>query len=243
LGKYFNLQNFKYIVYFSELLPLFFYLIFARKYESKDKRVFFLYLVVISILIVIGFSSLYVLKNPELYFLCIRVYNFLEYTLLCYFFSLFITNKPIKQILLYSPFAFILFCVYDFVNASKPEIPFLPLSIEYIFLLALIIFFLFEEMQKTYNEPIYEKAVFWISVAFLLNFAGNFFLFLYSKNRFVDADFQKNYTIIYGTVTLCKNFFLCVSAYVYKKNNKNKKKSIQSSMDFLSLQNSSNPNY
>ena len=72
-------------------------------------------------------------------------------------------------------------------------------------------------MQETVVEPIYQKAIFWISVAFIINSSGNFFLFLYSKNSYNDETFKKQYTIIYTTVTVIKNFLLCVSILIKEK--------------------------
>jgi len=68
-------------------------------------------------------------------------------------------------------------------------------------------------------EPIYKRPIFWISVAFIINFSGNFFLFLYSQNSYRDEEFQRQYTIIYSTVTFIKNILLCYSILI-KENNK-----------------------
>jgi len=92
--------------------------------------------------------------------------------------------------------------------------PFVPVSVEHITLLIIIVFYFFEVMQEIGVEPIYQKAIFWISVAFIINSAGNFFLFLYSKNSFNDDIFQKQYTIIYTTVTVLKNLILCISIFI-----------------------------
>lgn len=70
-------------------------------------------------------------------------------------------------------------------------------------------------MQEMVVEPIYQRPIFWISVAFIINFSGNFFLFLYSKNFYNDDDvFKRQYTIIYTTVTVLKNFLLCISILI-----------------------------
>jgi hypothetical protein len=179
-----------------------------------------LYTAVIAIFIVSGTTSFYAFQSVKTYYLITRVYNFIEFTLLSFFFSQLLENLFIKKFLLYSPIGFLFFCIYDFIASKQPGIPFLPLSIEYITLLAFIIFFLFEEMKNTNIEPVYQKAVFWISVAFILNFAGNFFLFLYSKNSSNDESFQFNYTILYGTITIFKNILLCVSAFINSKDQK-----------------------
>lgn len=69
-------------------------------------------------------------------------------------------------------------------------------------------------MQETVIEPIYQKAIFWISVAFIINSSGNFFLFLYSENSYKDDVFKRQYTIIYTTVTVLKNLLLCISILI-----------------------------
>ena len=73
-------------------------------------------------------------------------------------------------------------------------------------------------MQKTVAEPIYYKAIFWISVAFIINSSGNFFLFLYGRYSYeVNVFKTPQYTIIYTTVTIIKNLLLCYSIFIREK--------------------------
>ncbi|MGB5007937.1 MAG: hypothetical protein WBO39_13445, partial [Ferruginibacter sp.] len=60
-------------------------------------------------------------------------------------------------------------------------------------------------------EPIYHKTIFWISVAFIINFSGNFFLFLYSKTSYNYEAFRRQFLIIYSSVTIIKNILLCIA--------------------------------
>jgi hypothetical protein len=97
-------------------------------------------------------------------------------------------------------------------------------------------------MQETVLEPIYQKAIFWISVAFIINSAGNFFLFLYSKNSFNDdPNFKRQYTIIYTTVTVIKNFLLCISILI-KETPKNESDKVIFDVDLDSFNPSNNRN-
>jgi hypothetical protein len=107
-----------------------------------------------------------------------------------------------------------LFAFYDYYSASKPALPFLPLIFEYLILLIFIIYFFFEVIQETVIEPIYHKSIFWISVAFILNFSGNFFLLLASVNSYDNEIFRDTFTIIYSTVTILKNLLLCIGVYI-----------------------------
>jgi hypothetical protein len=83
-------------------------------------------------------------------------------------------------------------------------------------------------MQEAIVEvPIYQKTIFWISVAFIVNFSGNFFLFLFSKNSDQnDAIFRNQYTVIYSTVTIIKNLLLCISVFIKDNSTKESNKII-----------------
>jgi hypothetical protein len=188
---------------------------------TKNRKVFFLYTIVISILVITGFIVRYGFENKPGYKDLTRIYNAVEFTLLAYFFSLNIKNSIVKKILLYSPIPFIIFCVFDYLKAKESSLPFIPLAIEYLTLLVFIIYYFFEVMQESVVEPIYNKAIFWISVAFIINFSGNFLLFVYSQiSDPNDEAFQKQYTIIYTTVTIVKNILLCIGMTL--KENKKK---------------------
>lgn len=177
-----------------------------------------MYTILIAILVIVGFTLLYIYKSPESYYLVARVYIMLEFTLLTYFFSLYIQNKLVKKILLFSPIIFLLFCIYDFSVEKIPGIPFLPVTVAHITLLCFIIYYFFEVMQDLVVEPIYQKAIFWISVAFIINSSGNFFLFLYAQFSYnVDIFKTPQYTIIYTSVTILKNLLLCISILIKEK--------------------------
>jgi hypothetical protein len=103
--------------------------------------------------------------------------------------------------------------------AKEPSLAFSPLITEYLVLLLFIVFYFLEVLQESVVEPIYHKTIFWISVAFIINFSGNFFLLLSSVNSFQDEAFRNAFTIIYSSVTILKNILLCVAVTI--KENKN----------------------
>lgn len=197
---------------------------------SKERKVFFIYTILIAVLVIVGFSLLYISKSPQKYYLVARVYIFIEFSILAYFFSLHISNKSAKKVLLFTPVIFLLFCISDFYLEKKPGMPFLPVSVAHITLLCFIVYYFFEVMRETVIEPIYQKAIFWISVAFIINSSGNFFLFLYARYSY-DANVFKTpqYTIIYTTVTIIKNLLLCISILIREK------KPDPSSSEFLDI--------
>ena len=207
----------------------------------KEKKIFFLYTIAIAILIIIGFSFLYIFKSKENYYLVVRAYNVIEYSILAYFFTLYIKNKVINKVLLYSTVVYLIFCIYDYIIEKVPEIPFIPFSVEHILLLIFIVYYFFEIMNESVTEPVYQKAIFWICVAFIINSSGNFFLFLYSKNSYNDDIFKRQYTIIYTTVSVIKNLLLCI-AILIKETPKNDSDNLIFDVDLDSLNQSKNKN-
>ena len=65
-----------------------------------------------------------------------------------------------------------------------------------------------------FTIPLYQLPSFWISVAFLIYFSGNFFLFLFSKVIENDPGFANQYTLIYSSITIIKNILLCTALIV-----------------------------
>jgi hypothetical protein len=137
--------------------------------------------------------------------------------LLALFFSLQITRKYIRQIIQYSILPFILFCFYDYAYTDKPIYAFLPLAIECLALLLVLIFLFYEKLQNSLEIPIYQTSLFWVIVAFILYFSGNFFLFLYSRNYYNDKNFVFQYDLIYDFVTITKNLLICIGISIKDK--------------------------
>ncbi len=195
---------------------------------------FFFYTLFITVLVLAVVFTRYILNSYPSYYLVVRVYNIIEYSTLSYLFFLYIRSKIIRTILLYSIIPYTLFCIYDFIRAKEPALAFVPLVIEYIVLLLFIIYFFFEVMQQSIVEPIYQKSIFWICVAFIINFSGNFFLLLSSISNYDDAKFRNAFLIINGTLTVVKNVLLCIAVVIKENNNNNqslKDLSIDSELD------------
>jgi hypothetical protein len=71
-------------------------------------------------------------------------------------------------------------------------------------------------MQHNFTVPLYQLPSFWISVALLVNFSGNFFLFLYSKTMLGKSDFNQQYTFINSSITIIKNGLLSIAIITNK---------------------------
>jgi hypothetical protein len=213
------LETAKYITLFSETIPFIFTLLFFKRVKSRDKRLFFIYSLLTTVLVLLSLYFRVIKDNRPDYLLVGRLHLLVEFSLLSYIFSLFINNGFVKKIAAFALIPFIIFCIVDYVQTNEPSIAYTPLLIECVFFVSLIVYFFFEKMQQDGNEPLFNTFVFWFAVAFLLNYSGNFLLFLYSETSKKDPDFKINYAIIYSTVTIIKNILLCIAVTMRQSNN------------------------
>jgi hypothetical protein len=184
-----------------------------KNVKTKDKRFFFIYTSAVAVFIVVGVVGRYYFKSSSFFYIVSRFYDVTEYSLLAYFFSQNIRNLKIQRIVVYSIVPFILYCLFDYLSAKEPGFAFLPLVIECLTLLVVLIFIFYEKMNYLLDTPIYQTSFFWVAVAFIIYFAGNFFLFLFSENSYHDDTFKIQYTIIYSCVTILKDVLLCISTF------------------------------
>ena len=232
--EYFITDALKYITYFFEVLPFIFCLInYKDVVKSKDRRVFFIYVAAVALFIIVGVIGRYCFGSSEFFYMVTRVYDVTEYTLLAYFFYLIIRNKYIGKIVIYSIIPFIIYCFYDYLSAKEPGFAFLPLVVECLTLLAVLIYIFYEKMNYLFDTPIYQTSFFWVAVAFIIYFAGSFFLFLYSKNSFHDKAFNIQYIILYSCVTISKDILLCISTFIKDKTEISEGFPIENSPEFF----------
>ena len=214
---YLIIQNLIYITYLAELLPLFLFLIFLSKIKSTEIRVFFLYSIIFSLFLCLSIYTRICLKNINLQLIINRTFLVLEFILLSAFYNFSLSNEHRKLIFSISVILFSSYSLYDYLLSKPEDFSFIPLVIECLFFLLVIVYYFYEKIKYNISSPIYYAPVFWVSVAFLIYFSGNFFLFLFSNSMFKNVDFKIEYTIIYGTVTIIKNIFLCTAVIANKE--------------------------
>ena len=146
----------------------------------------------------------------------IRIFLVLEFILICFFYKTIFKSIRIKKTLTILPLLFIVFCLYNYIKSSKTEFDFAPLVTECLFFTVVILYYFYERIMYNFTIPLYQLPSFWISVAFLIYFSGNFFLFLFSKIIENEPGFADQYTLIYSSITIIKNIFLCIALLVNK---------------------------
>ncbi len=178
-------------------------------------RVFFLYTLIFSFFLILSGIFLLFYKDHFHQLIVNRVFLVWEFIFLSWFYYTLLRFKYKKVFFITAATFFLLYSIFDFWVTDSGSFSFIPLVIECFFFLLVIVFYFYEKIQFNIATPIYYSPDFWISVAFLIYFSGNFFLFLFSKSMFDNPGFREQYTVIYGTVTIIKNIFLSTSIIVY----------------------------
>ena len=203
-----------YITYLTEIIPLIFCITFFKKIYTNTLKVFFIYAITSVIFVTVSLLSLSYYDSFFLYMSSVRIFLVLEFILICFFYKTIFKSARIKKLLTVLPIIFILFCLYNFLKSSKTEFDFAPLVIECLFFTVVILYYFYERIMYNFTIPLYQLPSFWISVAFLIYFSGNFFLFLFSKVIENDPGFANQYTLIYSSITIIKNILLCTALIV-----------------------------
>ncbi len=211
------LQILENLNYLSEFLPLLFCLLFLKKINSKEIKVFFVYKIVTVLLLVfilIANSSL--IANSKYANIAFDIFVVVEFTLLSLMYRYIIKSLLVKKLIIFSIFLFVIYWIYNFSKISSDEfkLDFLTIAVESLFFTVIIIFYFYEIMQHNFTTPLFQLPSFWISVAFLVFFSGLFFIILLSKTDF--NKIKDIFLLITSIITIIKNILLCIALFANK---------------------------
>gem|GEM_PF-930514 len=210
------LQNLIYTTYLAELLPFSMGLIFLKKINNHGVKVFFFYTLFLAILLSLSLYFKFIQNDKAGQLIVNRFALVGEFILLSIYYNFFLQLKWKKGLLVVASIFFVAYSFYDYLVATNPlDFSYRPLVLECLFFVLLIIYFFYEKLQYNVDAPIMHTPEFWVSVAFLLYFSGNFFLFLFSTSMLKNPEFRNQYVIIYGTVTIIKDILLTVAVVVH----------------------------
>ena len=145
-----------------------------------------------------------------------KVFVIVEFVIISIFYKTIFYKKSIKHFLIFAPISFVLFGIFNYITTSKTEFDFTTLFVECFFFNVVILYYFYERIVYNFTIPLYKLPSFWISVAFLVYFSGNFFLFLFTKLMENQQGFINQYTLIYSSITILKNILLCTALIINK---------------------------
>ncbi len=218
-----DIRFFYSIVAISELAPLI--LFFFRK--QKKNRVITLAFICQLTSILSDIITVVVRKANESYGgLSLNIFSIVALVVLYYLYRSVVQAVRLRKIILFSAAALgiylaaALFADYDESFNS--------LNVVLLAILVIIwsILFFYEQLTRPIDENqliLYSSPDFWVVCAFLIYFAGTFFLFIFIKmnGKGTDINFENNYNLINGIFVLIKNVLLSVA--MFTKNEYNRK--------------------
>lgn len=221
--KFSDIRFFILIAGLSELLPLILFFFRKQKRNNELKLVFTYQLISF-----IADFLFYIIKsklNPEQASITLDIFTILALIILTYLFRTVLTVKMFRKAVLYSAAGLIVYIITKiFISQSFVTFNSLNVAILAIIIIVWSIIFYYEQLTKPADGNqlfLYSSTSFWIVTAYLIYFAGNFFLFIYSQHKDIEKDleFATQYSLINGVFVLIKNILLSVAMFVKAADN------------------------
>ncbi len=194
------------LTFFTEILPIIFYLVFLKRNKGEGLWVIFLYCILSVLTEVLGG-----MMNLRAIFAC---YNIVQFSLFSLFFYLSLKEKKFKYIPIAGAVIFYVIAIRNFDNSGFDSFS---VSLASIFFIPYCILLLYEQMRDSSIEFVYYDKKFWIVVAFLLYFSGTLFLYIYINT--LSEQQRSSYWQINNFFEILKNILFCIS-FIMKKRDK-----------------------
>jgi len=192
------------LTFFTEILPIIFYLIFLKRNRGEGLWVIFLYCILSVLTEILGG-----IMHLQAIFAC---YNIVQFSLFSLFFYLSLKEKKFKYIPIAGAVVFYVIAIRNFTNSGFDSFS---VSLASIFFIPYCILLLYEQMRDSNIEFVYNDKKFWIIVAFFLYFSGTLFLYIYIYT--LPEQQRSSYWQINNFFEILKNILFCVSFIMKKK--------------------------
>ena len=128
-------------------------------------------------------------------------------------------------------------CTFDVIQSSSSSFDSLPSGSSAILLIVYSIFSLYELLISNDQTFIYEKSKFWFTTAYVMYFAGTFFIFISAQNNFQNPVYFSFFQSLNDFFTIIRNILFSIGFLINPLNdflkaeekNLNKLKSSRSS--------------
>jgi len=200
-------------------LPLFFCILFYKKLNTKELKVFFVYAALLFLFNILTILLLEVFDERVTYFFIGRIFNIFEYSVICYFLYIVLKENWVRKVILFSIIPFTIYALFDYYISNKNTFNNHSNIVSYLLLIIFIVYFFFEKMRTVVVYPLYQSTVFWICVGLFLYFTGTFFFFVFiTTSSGADKDFVRTMSHIYLISVVVKNIILCLSLFATNNN-------------------------
>jgi hypothetical protein len=185
-------------------------LILRKKSKSLNFLSFYLFFCLVSDLILNKLSLKYF--NSEIY--SYRIFTIVEFCSIIFYSYYTTQNNLIKKLILGAFLLFFCSQVYDIIYNNTFDFDSIPVGIESVSILIVSILLIYNKLTNESPENIFSPEVI-ISIAFILFFAGTFFLFILSQQNFYKKSFNETFSYIVASFNIIKNTLITIGVIKY----------------------------
>jgi len=217
-----SIRFFYSIVAISELLPLI--LFFFRK--QKKNRVIKLAFICQLTSILSDVITVVVRKSNESYGgISLNVFSIVALVVLYFLYCSVVQPARLRKFILFSAGALAIYFIIGLFAGYDDSFNSLNVVLLAIVVIMWSILFFYEQVTKPMDEnqlTFYSSPDFWVVCAYLIYFAGTFFLFIFIKinGKGTDTNFEYSYNLINGIFVVLKNVLLSVAMFTKNEYNR-----------------------
>lgn len=151
----------------------------------------------------------------------LNFFTLFETLLLTLFFHKIFENQLVKKITLFLSGIFLAFWGFQQTKNGFQVFDETSLAIEQVLIIALSIYYLFEQLKNPESTFVYTSPRFWIVIAYFIYMSATFFLFLFLKS--FSNEEKSKYLILNSFFIIIKIILLSVAMFMRNKQPKAKK--------------------
>lgn len=215
MAKAKTIENlFIYIAIYSDILPIFFFLIFFKKIRTNRTAWVFTSYVLFDLIFNLLLGYVVPLKYHNQTY---PIFTFFEMLFFSYFFFLEIRKAKLKRTICITSiiFALTLLVYYYyayFFRRIVPNIDSVPIAIETLLIYLFSFFYFFQELNDDTTLFVYNKASFWYVLGILVYLSGSFFIYIFANQ--VSIKELERYWVITNISSFVKNIFFIVPVFI-----------------------------
>ncbi len=197
--------------FISDLLPIFFFLLFFNRNKEKELWVVFIYIIIACAIdgLFYKFRISHIKLSKVTEFYVFSAFTIIEYSLFAIFFYLNYKLPIFKKLLAGFSVIFLGLEMYNLLQSQNDRFDSLPASLESILIIAYSILFFYEQLKTPDSNFIYSTKKFWVVIAIFLYLAATFILFI--STLYMSDEDRGTYWSINLIANIIKNVFICIA--------------------------------
>ena len=139
-----------------------------------------------------------------------RQFTILEYSLLTLFVLSLTKTRIFRKLILGLSVSFYAICFFDGLKSGSSSFDSIPSGYSAILLIIFSLFTFYELVKAIDQTFIYEKPKFWFTTAYIMYFAGTFFIFISAQNNFQNPEYFSVFQSLNDFFTIIRNILLSI---------------------------------